>query len=911
MKHIALAALFAVSLTAQNEVLNKESAAKLELASVIAVEEQEKDLDKAQVLYRAAMEDKALSPAARAYAKQRLVALLRRLGNAKEAKALSGKGAVVSLDDVTNDLVDNQGPEREKQLRLQARELLRKLEEGSDPGDISEQLTWIGAPAVAEVVLHIQQRVTDRLGLSRPTLLYGFLWLQGSPRATAFLVEAAQSKSMVGIAAKSAYVIKEIDIQSPVARAYLDHSSWEITLQFLRGFEQSLDAAELLTLADRGGANMKVYVLGELARRTLNAKQRQRAHAMCRAAISGTSPEYGKAAEGFLTSSQSWQSLGGIQMLLDLMPDMHARGVPMTGFVLWNEDRTSNRDFTKTEAAALLPMVRTVVEKIGPIEDASSSTNWLLQCMRALMKPGGDPASQLALKMWDTGYKAHGLFYGQGSPSVAKQLLERWNKVPSNGRLNFLQGFDNVELSGDVLQMLEKIAAELFSYGQNSSVDHYKAIVAMVGRTGHDDAADWLAAEWRKRTGFIITRSRSILWAMLEVGKKNQSQRVRTAMGDMVRGVGGPAVQLEDRSLLLLALLSMGDERALDLVAVGTTVHAVSHPYAGDEVTRDVNPLNYLMFKNPNPPHGYSRKQILNTVSRYAQRISGKGGLDPAQMQSSSIPDDVLAVLATEDLSGYPQCWSQKLVLRLSGRIRRGEDFAVLEACFLSALGKPDPKGRWGFPSSKAFVARYAKQIRALIDGPDGGWAIRAVHTMQSQGESIDVAAMLRNKHGQVRSWAADMVLDGEAKVPPATLVPLLRDASGNVRESIAEHLGAIVYKQAVPGLIEQLRDTEPSVRTAAAEALTRIRFYHEQQAHWDRVLKGLDASPASATEKLLVQAKPDAPKQQRLLAIKSLGVLGAPEALPFLIDWTQDADKDIGEAAKEAITKIHLRPRK
>ncbi|MFT4516281.1 MAG: HEAT repeat protein [Planctomycetota bacterium] len=123
--------------------------------------------------------------------------------------------------------------------------------------------------------------------------------------------------------------------------------------------------------------------------------------------------------------------------------------------------------------------------------------------------------------------------------------------------------------------------------------------------------------------------------------------------------------------------------------------------------------------------------------------------------------------------------------------------------------------------------------------------------------------------------------------------------------------MGATVHKPAVAGLIELLRDTESHVRTVAADALTRIRFYHQQQTHWDRVLKGLDASPASATEKLLVQAKPDAKKEQRLLAIKSLGVLGATEALPFLIDWTQDADKDIAGAAKAAITKIHLSPRK
>ena len=44
-------------------------------------------------------------------------------------------------------------------------------------------------------------------------------------------------------------------------------------------------------------------------------------------------------------------------------------------------------------------------------------------------------------------------------------------------------------------------------------------------------------------------------------------------------------------------------------------------------------------------------------------------------------------------------------------------------------------------------------------------------------------------------------------------------------------------------------------------------------------------ASASSAAEKLLLQARPGAAEHLRSLAIRSLGVLGKPEALPFLID--------------------------
>jgi hypothetical protein len=42
------------------------------------------------------------------------------------------------------------------------------------------------------------------------------------------------------------------------------------------------------------------------------------------------------------------------------------------------------------------------------------------------------------------------------------------------------------------------------------------------------------------------------------------------------------------------------------------------------------------------------------------------------------------------------------------------------------------------------------------------------------------------------------------------------------------------------------------------------------------------------------------------VLAIRSLGVLGAPEAQPFLIEWTKDSDPGVAGAAREAVGRIH-----
>jgi hypothetical protein len=48
------------------------------------------------------------------------------------------------------------------------------------------------------------------------------------------------------------------------------------------------------------------------------------------------------------------------------------------------------------------------------------------------------------------------------------------------------------------------------------------------------------------------------------------------------------------------------------------------------------------------------------------------------------------------------------------------------------------------------------------------------------------------------------------------------------------------------------------------------------------------------------------------LLAHDAVGpLLGVPEALPFLIDWTSDPDKEIAVLANTAIAQIHLGARK
>ena len=101
------------------------------------------------------------------------------------------------------------------------------------------------------------------------------------------------------------------------------------------------------------------------------------------------------------------------------------------------------------------------------------------------------------------------------------------------------------------------------------------------------------------------------------------------------------------------------------------------------------------------------------------------------------------------------------------------------------------------------------------------------------------------------------------------------------MRLAAVEALGRILAADSAAALLPALRDPDDKVREAAAASLERIRLYHEQKAFWEQFGSGVQTGREAATAKLLMQAKPDQPRDQRLLAIQSLGALGAPEALP------------------------------
>ncbi len=154
--------------------------------------------------------------------------------------------------------------------------------------------------------------------------------------------------------------------------------------------------------------------------------------------------------------------------------------------------------------------------------------------------------------------------------------------------------------------------------------------------------------------------------------------------------------------------------------------------------------------------------------------------------------------------------------------------------------------------------------------------------------------ALMRHIAPQVEGAAAPLI------------APFTRHEKWTYRLAACNALGARLEPAGVPALLTALGDAKPEVRDAARQSLEAIRFHQEQKAHWDAVFSGTaELGRSKAAARLVAQAAADQPKPKRLLAIQALGALGEPEALPFLITWTEDPDAEIAKAAQVATTRL------
>ncbi|MEZ6003697.1 MAG: hypothetical protein R3F33_05885 [Planctomycetota bacterium] len=190
---------------------------------------------------------------------------------------------------------------------------------------------------------------------------------------------------------------------------------------------------------------------------------------------------------------------------------------------------------------------------------------------------------------------------------------------------------------------------------------------------------------------------------------------------------------------------------------------------------------------------------------------------------------------------------------------------------------------------SEAHASDSRGEIRNQPTQAQSAWEVEG----QDRGLKLDAVWLISG----LREYAPDAQWDW--------ILDQAGSASPSIRAACMRSLGTFLDVEAVPTILKGLGDSDNHVQTEARAALDKIRFYHDEKQRWQRFFEGQGLDAQNAAEALVRQAQAGQPKAQRLLAIRSLGKLADPQALPFLIEWNKESDGEITGACQKAIESI------
>lgn len=951
MKTKALVLTFAVcagALAAQQQ--GTAPTPSQELAPIVAVEEQERDLAKAERLYKEAIDGGKLSAEAKHQAMLRLAELLTKLGRRDEAmqwmaKAAESPFADVALDDVTSSAPQDR--EREEALRTKARELVKKVLaqglgtalslSGIADDELRRQIEWLGDAAVPEIGAVLAAAKTTFAGKAASDLapttpqvgalrgLAGVLWRLGSPAARAQLEEAHRDGSeafrvlLVGQAARHAPALRDLVVtwlnQDPsegvfwqLARSGREMLGWnlgqegwvegrsnwdelppEVLLGAVKRFSPALQARVLRSLPPGVGAPVIPF----------SSAAASLACAMVRELANGTDPEVVRTALAALANPRLQTTPEGFECLLEhlgrLGDDVVVNWVG--GPKVWLPPGQEYM-FAKDVALRLWPKLAAAARQGVP----SRSDYWVRQALGACVRSLDGSALDDLIALQSRGYSGLLVFMsGRLDQSQALRLVQAFAQMAEGYFEDGAQGLLENDLPPEALPLL------VGKTEMAVRIQKVHLLVPLVARTGNPEAVPWLQAQ--------VQQLDDLTWHLLQLGRRTQTESVRAAMRALI---GRVPANTDLAARLYLALLSMHDSATLARAGEDSaSLVPTTHRYATANDPKPISPLSYILMDQPDPPHGFTEAEILAFVrsAEVLQRGGSDDRLDPAR-----VPTPILMALAersglrvgsvvVERSQGSERTRYSSWQEEIAKRIAAEEDpQGPLHRWLLGALSSMGPGLRVVESLGERDRAFVRPVLERMLAGDDPGMAEFAFESLRTEMPPLDYEALTNSKHESIVRLATHHGLKS-GSLSIATALRLL--TTDYDTSEIVQFLGEKGAVEAVPALMQILQHKETYVRNAAREALTKIRFVHEQKSYWDRITKGLDASPTSAVEKLLLQAKPGSPRAQRLLAIPSLGALGVPEALPFLIEWSQDADAEVAVAASKAIQQIHLNPRR
>lgn len=471
--------------------------------------------------------------------------------------------------------------------------------------------------------------------------------------------------------------------------------------------------------------------------------------------------------------------------------------------------------------------------------------------------------------------------------------------------------------------------------------------------SGHPEVAPWLWQQLERDPGLasgVASGLRTLSW------RGDVAARVELRKLLVWPGNDQNELQPAERSQVLAELVRSGDEPTIELLprahALGLETTLPFYEPLGAEVPAARTPkaagIGFLMMAlpagDPSAPawHGYDDANLLRawrmllTSSEAAawawSELAGgaaPGGQPPRANPRSAPPagqpvvGDVPPAVVPLVLELLPPWWAARLhdEPRLAKSILEvlGKSMARLPA---DSFATETPMHQAIQNALRSSVRDYAEQVflaipqvarghfaneaRALLETTENTWLLYQVLRDGLRLPEATWRLLLQHRSAKMRVAALGAIPATEGHVLRETVLAQLRAELAEVRLAAAVTTASLFGPEAVPALLPLLQDQEGDVRKAVREQLERLRQDTEQRAFWQQAQAGIDTSSQGASTKLLLQARAGQPKEQRLLALRSLATLGVAATLPYLIDATNDADPEIAAAARSAIATIH-----